>query len=318
MVDLVEYKRPLIVLLIFASLIFLATNFGGHMFSSEMFVDPPYKCATGASTRNECIRMGGFWKDDGGRPAECNPTCMCCVPNAAFPLSVSYPATACPASDNTFTYTDTMKIADNSFLPSNTNKPLSADEVRTHLKTLEDSKRLMLAPKIGDKTADIYAYLQSDEAALTAMQGEYCYYAARYRYCVVKIIETPPATSSSASTGPSASGSQASDWVVAARTLNVRLMNLVLIMKALTEARMLMGSEMGAGVAKLNADLSVRMNKLSEQSNDLVNGNSSAILHKKMVQYTRQKAKANGNLVLLYTFMNLIALGMLFYVYRAT
>jgi hypothetical protein len=58
--------------------------------------------------------------------------------------------------------------------------------------------------------------------------------------------------------------------------------------------------------------------QVSEQGNDLASPNANTALYKKMVEYTKQKGKANGNLVLLYTFMNLIALGMLFYVYRAT
>jgi hypothetical protein len=312
MVDLVEYKRPLIVLLIFASLIFFISNFGGHIFSSETFIDPQYKCANDSATRNDCIKVGGFWKEDGKRPAECDSNCACCVPNAAFPLSVAYPSSVCPASNDTFSYTDALKVSNNSFLLTKTDATiLAADALTTHIQDLQTAGKLMAAPPAGSNSSDIYKYLQQDEAALQTMQGEYCYYAARYRYCVTQIIQS--------GTNPSASNTNsATDWVTAARILNARLMNLVGIMKTLTTTRMQMGPDMSNGVAKLNADLSVRMSKLSEQSNDLVNGNADAILYKKMVQYTRQKAKANGNLVLLYTFMNLIALGMLFYVYKAT
>jgi hypothetical protein len=308
----VEYKRPLIVLLIFACLTFLATNFGGHIFSSENFVDPPYTCSTGTADKAACINVGGFWKEDGNRPAECDAACLCCVPNASFPLSVTYPAGTCPASNDTFTHSNVEKEMEQSFLLTNTGATiLSADAIVQHLKALETAGRLKAPPKVGESSSAIYAYLQADEAALKAMQDEYCHYATRYRYCITKMIEGGSAGSASGAVTPA-------NWVTSARLLNARLQNLVAIMKALTEARMKMGPDMGGDVAKLNADLSVRMNKLSEQSNDLTNGNADTILYKKMVQYTRQKAKANSNLVLLYTFMNLVALGMLFYVYRAT
>jgi len=322
MTDFVEYKRPLIVLLIFASLVFLASNFGGHIFSYENFVDQPYTCAAAAADRAACVKAGGYWKADGGAPSGCDPACNCCIPNASFPLSVNYPS-ACPESNEAFTITEVIALysASESLLPSASSSrgptnQLTEDALKAHMDNLTAKGALKAPPTVGSKPEVIYEYLQADEATLTAMQAEYCYYAARYRYCIMKIIETSTAAPT---VGASAAPPALADWLAAARTLNTRLMDLVSIMKALTAARMELGPQMGADVAKLNADLSVRMKKLSEQSGDLASsGNGDNKVYKKMVEYTKQKAKANANLVLLYTFMNLIALGMLFYVYRAS
>ncbi len=323
MTDFVEYKRPLIVLLIFVSVVFLVTNFGGHIFSYENFVDQPYTCNAGAADRMACINAGGHWKEDGGMPAGCDPTCACCVPNASFPLSVNYPQGTCPESNEVFTITDvtTKYNVTQSALPSGTpardaNGMMTAEALKTHLDELAKRGSAATPPPVGAKPQEVYEYLQADETALNAMQAEYCYYAVRYRYCIMKIIETAGGSAAAAGASASIAAPVLADWLTAARTLNTYLMDLVAIMKGMTSARMAMGPQMGADVAKLNADLSVRMKKLSEQSGDLASNNNA--VYKKMVQYTKEKAKANANLVLLYTFMNLIALGMLFYVYRAS
>jgi hypothetical protein len=322
MTDFVEYKRPLIVLLIFASLVFLASNFGGHIFSYENFVDQPYSCAASAADRAACVKVGGYWKADGGAPSGCDPTCNCCIPNASFPLSVTYPS-ACSESNEAFTLTEALTLysASESLLPTASSargptNQLTEESLKAHMANLTAKGVIKTPPAMGSKPEAIHEYLQADEATLNAMQAEYCYYATRYRYCIIKLIETSTGVPTA---GASASQPALGDWLAAARTLNTRLMDLVSIMKALTVARMEMGPQMGADVAKLNADLSVRMKKLSEQSGDLASsGNGDNKVYKKMVEYTKQKAKANANLVLLYTFMNLVALGMLFYVYRAS
>lgn len=323
MTDFVEYKRPLIVLLIFVSVVFLISNFGGHIFSYENFVDQPYTCNASASDRMACINAGGHWKGDGGMPAGCDSACVCCVPNASFPLSVNYPQGTCPESNEVFTISDvtSMYTVSQSVLPSATsardaNGMMTVDTLTTHLGELAKRGSAATPPPVGAKPQEVYEYLKADEAALTAMQAEYCYYAVRYRYCIMKIIETAGGSVDTAGASASIAAPVLTDWLTAARTLNARLMDLVSIMKGMTSARMAMGPQMGTDVAKLNADLSVRMKKLSEQSGDLASNNNA--VYKKMVQYTKEKAKANANLVLLYTFMNLIALGMLFYVYRAS
>jgi hypothetical protein len=326
MTDFVEYKRPFIVLLIFVSILFLATNFGGHIFSYENFIDQPYTCNKSAADRMACINAGGHWKEDGAMPAGCDPACTCCTPNASFPLSINYPQGSCPESNEVYTITDvtTMYTVTQSALPSGTpardaNGMMTAEALKTHLDELAKRGAAATPPPVSAKPKEVYEYLKADETALNAMQAEYCYYAARYRYCIMKIIETAGGSAVATVDGGSASAIAQpvlADWLTAARTLNTRLMDLVTIMKGMTTARMAMGPQMGVDVAKLNADLSVRMQKLSEQSGDLASNNNA--VYKKMVEYTKQKAKANANLVLLYTFMNLIALGMLFYVYRAS
>jgi hypothetical protein len=311
--DLVEYKRPLIVLLLFSVLIFVFTNYGTDIFKYENFVDAPYTCSVGVSDRKGCIEAGGFWKQDGNMPAGCDAACNCCVPNASFPTSMQYPAANCESSSATYTLTDTTTIYSESMLPTNTpartaDGALTADSLKTHLDNLIKANKLATAPATSADPQAIYMYLQTDETAIKSLQKEYCYYSVRYAYTIKKILEVASATGSAATEG--------ADWLAAARTLNGRLIDLITIMKYLTTLRLAYGADTSA--TERNASLTIRMKALSDQSNDLSGPNANTELYKKMVEYTKQKGKANGNLVLLYTFMNLIALGMLFYIYTST
>ena len=323
MSEFTEYKRPLVVLLVFAGLIFVITNYGGSLLQYENFVDPPFTCGA-ASDRRGCIEAGGFWKQDGGAPAGCDPACACCMHNPSFPMSMKYPSMSCSASTSTiFTLTDTNTAFSNTMLPTDTtlardtNGHLTTDSLKTYIDKLVQMSRLQEPPKSADSQA-LYTFIAADEAAIKHLQEEYCYYSARYAYAVQQVIDAATATATAGAPSASASNgsNQGADWLAASRMLNGRLQDIIAIMKYLTAQRM--NTAPSSESAQLNAELAVRMKSLSEQGTDLGAQNADTVLYKKMVDYTKQKAKANGNLVLLYTFMNIIALGMLFYVYRAT
>lgn len=319
MSDFTEYKRPLVVLLIFAVLIFVITNYGSDMLKYENFVDAPYTCGS-AGDRRTCIDAGGFWKEDGTAPAGCDSACKCCMHNPSFPMTMKYPAMNCPAaSSTTFTLTDAQTAFTNTMLPTDntlardTVGRLTEDSLKNHIEKLIAAGRLQEAPDRSADSAAVYAVIQADEATIQKLQDEYCYYSARYAYAVQIVVDSAAAAAPSGSATPS---NQGADWLAASRSLNTRLQDIISIMKYLTTRRLNISPN--GSSADLNAELAMRMKTLSEQGADLGSQNADTVLYKKMVQYTKEKAKANGNLVLLYTFMNLIAFGMLFYVYRAT
>ena len=59
--------------------------------------------------------------------------------------------------------------------------------------------------------------------------------------------------------------------------------------------------------------------KLQRQRELLMSsGQNKMLLHKEMETYSRQKARYHNNMLMLYSFLNITALGLLFYVYRST
>ncbi len=314
-----EYIRPLIVLLVFVCALGFAVNYLPLIFTTEHFVGAPYTCGD-STTRDSCMKAGGIWAAD-GRPSGCATGCTCCMPNMKYAMTVSYPEPTCPASTESFTLTSADQVPDKTYLPASS-IPLDPDGtateegIKTHIEQLETA-RLLPKSLTADEKKDsqtVYAYLAADEAALAAIKNEFCYYNARYRYVAQQFLSQISESGSSASTAnPSADA-----WLSLLRKIIVRMMNLLNLMALLTQRRMNEYGEAGPELAKRNADLVMRLNALKDKKAGLDKPTAEVDVSERMMSYTKEKARANRNLIALYSFLNLVAMGMLFYVYRAT
>ncbi len=321
-----EYARPLIVLLVLVCAIGFMVNYFPLIFTTEHFVGAPYMCGE-ATTRDSCIKSGGMWATD-SRPSGCSAECNCCLPNMKYTMTVSYPEPTCPASTESFTLTAANQIANTTYLPAsgvprNSDGTMTEPALETLVGQLEGAGKLpkaLAADKRGDADL-VHKYLSADEQALAAMKTEFCYYNARYRYAVTQFLkyatEAAPAQGSSSSAAPS-NNPTADDWLSALRTLARRMIDLLSLMTYLTQRRMKEYGDAGPEVAKRNADLIMRLNALKDQKMGLDKPTAEVDVSERMMAYTKEKARANRNLIALYSFLNLVALGMLFYVYRAT
>jgi hypothetical protein len=57
--------------------------------------------------------------------------------------------------------------------------------------------------------------------------------------------------------------------------------------------------------------------KMESQGNMIRSNQASTTIQKEMVKYTEEKARYNDNLLKVYSFLNIVALGVLLYVYKA-
>jgi hypothetical protein len=142
-------------------------------------------------------------------------------------------------------------------------------------------------------------------ARVADIEAEYRFYADRYKCALDKYL------------GVGAGAPTAADWLVAARTLNARVYNLLLILgKVDAELRaaaqgQAFGAICGAGGAAANG-----VKNQGDVLGQLSKGDSAQI--RKMIEYTQEKAESSRNLLNLYAFLNIVTIGVLFYVYRAT
>lgn len=67
----------------------------------------------------------------------------------------------------------------------------------------------------------------------------------------------------------------------------------------------------------LNSEIAARSEKLREQNKILSSEQATAVLYKDMVKYTKERADSANNLLTLYSFMNIVVLGLLVYLYRS-
>jgi uncharacterized coiled-coil DUF342 family protein len=71
-------------------------------------------------------------------------------------------------------------------------------------------------------------------------------------------------------------------------------------------------------IEEFNKQIQDLKNKLAEQNAIITSNESATKLRKEMVKYTEEKGRYSGNLLKLYSFLNIVALGLLVYVYRAS
>ena len=72
------------------------------------------------------------------------------------------------------------------------------------------------------------------------------------------------------------------------------------------------------GVNKLNADLDDTRSKLMAHSEKLQKNDMESDIQAAMIDYSLEKNSSSRNLLAVYGFMNIVAVGLLFYLYKNT
>jgi hypothetical protein len=70
-------------------------------------------------------------------------------------------------------------------------------------------------------------------------------------------------------------------------------------------------------ITKYNEKIQKQRAKLDYQNNIISSSEAATKIRKEMVKYTEEKANYSDNLLKLYSFLNIITLGLLVYVYKA-
>jgi len=144
------------------------------------------------------------------------------------------------------------------------------------------------------------------------IKAEYCYYYSRYIWALETVLTN--ATSRGAVVDPILKDG--------AQALNMKLNTILLVMKGLINSR---NSVLGTyyedprkGVNSLNADLDKARGNLSKHSQILQNNDLQADIQSAMIDYSLEKNSSSRNLLAVYGFLNIVAAGLLFYVYTNT
>lgn len=178
------------------------------------------------------------------------------------------------------------------------------------------------------------AFAQSAAALRTNLENEYCYYYNRYYSLLTFILTVASQASSSTSLTGAASGStqatscpapsSATNYqkaVCAAQSINNKLNDILSILQALVISRNTsLSGYYGTttGVNQVNGELETIRTQLNNHSKTLSNTQLEGDVQNSMMQYTIEKNQSSRNLLAIYGFMNIVAIGMLFYMYRNT
>jgi len=198
-------------------------------------------------------------------------------------------------------------------------------------------------PPTGDNQSNLNAastFATNSKKLRTALQTEYCYYYKRYVFGLNAVLTAATGTAISATT---VTNTNAADLIVinqnpnitygSAKTttvlLNKKLNELIQIMQKLQDTRFKSlntgtdsyyskFSSSSSDTSSLNGKLKAQQESLAAQSALLQSGSFNDDVKQSMIDYTIEKNSSSRNLLAVYGFMNIVAVGLLFYMYRAS
>jgi len=146
------------------------------------------------------------------------------------------------------------------------------------------------------------------------LADEYCYYRSRYKMFLYFILTIAARTDGDLNDSAYISSK------THANTINRKLNDIILIIEKISQIRQ---SELeagyyatNAGVNQANSELATAKTQLDKHLALLNNSELKRDVHSAMMEYTIEKNQSSRNLLAIYGFMNIVAVGMLYYLYR--
>jgi hypothetical protein len=157
-------------------------------------------------------------------------------------------------------------------------------------------------------------YTAKITALLDAAKQEYCFYDSRYRASLEYLFT---AIRNATSRNTAESKQVIDNRLQTTKTLNRKVNDMIQIMNAIADKMMKSSTTLQAEIEQFNKRLRAQRDKLEEQ-NKMIQSNEAAMrLQKEMVNYSTEKARYSDNLLKMYSFLNVVAFGLLLYVYKA-
>ena len=155
-------------------------------------------------------------------------------------------------------------------------------------------------------------FFENQRKLLADIQSEYCFYYSRYSYSLRKLLKV---------IGDGYSN-RADTYTVNAylnytRILNRKMNDLIQITNGITEELIITSGIMQKEVMEYDKEMKDMQTKLAEQNKIISSTEAVARLNKEMVKYTEQKSVYTDNLLKMYSVFNIVAFGLLVYVYTS-
>jgi len=152
---------------------------------------------------------------------------------------------------------------------------------------------------------------QSDtvQTFLQHIHEEYQFYSIRYHCALDKLFGLL------SSDAPESSEEKKALQITV--VLNHRLNDLTQIIHEITKYMLSSSTKMKRDISDFNDTIQQQQQKLESQHALISSTEASAKIKKQMVKYTEEKARRTDNLLKLYSVLNIVALGLLVYIYKA-
>jgi len=194
---------------------------------------------------------------------------------------------------------------------------VNSDEMKNHIKALLDEQKA-LAPETIKQLEEMNPAEDFTKAAAKVRDNinkEYCFYYVRYVF-ILRDILMQAATQESSKLGD-AYIKKKNDT----EALNSRLNQILQVIQGLVNSRTTsLKNYYGTttGVNQVNEYLDTTRTDLLNHSKLLKNVSMEKDIKSAMVDYTVEKNSSSRNLLAIYGFMNIVAAGLIFYLYRTS
>lgn len=191
---------------------------------------------------------------------------------------------------------------------------ITPSTLSTHVVKLLANKNAIAPATISPNSLDPAAAFTTAAAGLrSSIQTEYCYYHVRYMWALNDVL------TKALTVNPS--DPMYINQKTNTTNLNSKLNQILQILQELTNSRsMSLNSYYGrdTGVNQLNSTLEATRTSLVTHSDQLKSASMEVDVQSAMIDYTIEKNSSSRNLLAVYGFMNIVAVGLLFYLYRTS
>lgn len=157
-------------------------------------------------------------------------------------------------------------------------------------------------------------YMKKINELLKNTQSEYCFYESRYKYSLERLLN---AINQGYMNNTGDVQTTIQKYLSSTQVLNQKLNDLTQIINEITENMLSSTSGLETHVQAFDKKMKGQQQKLQAQNKIISSNQSVTELNKQMVKFTEEKAKYSNNLLGLYSFLNIVALGLLVYVYKS-
>lgn len=165
-----------------------------------------------------------------------------------------------------------------------------------------------------DNTMAVNTYNIDIGAFITKGQVEYNEHAATYRQLLQQLFTS---ITNGYRTPTSATASTVESQKENVLRINNKLNDLIQIIKAATDEIKSSSDVMQTQIYDFNEKAKDIKTQLRNQSSLIKSNQTDSKINKEMMKYTEEKGRYTDNLLKMYSFLNVVAFGLLIYIYRA-
>lgn len=161
----------------------------------------------------------------------------------------------------------------------------------------------------------IQQYQSTETTTMQQIKDEFCFYYVRYKYALQDLFTTLTNLSTAGAVTTLQQGDLQTKLNTAIK-FNDNLNDLIQITNYIAQQRSTEMREQNLDINSMNSDIQSTFSVLQDHNNMLKQKDALAKLRQRMAEFTQEKNLSASNLLSLYGFLNLVALGLLFYIYR--